>query len=208
MHEDQPKDTDNTEGRQDYTCPDAKIIPLTDNRALLTTTVDGYRASGSTGGHLGVQWAWNLISEDWGSFWGGTAGPIRIPGPKARTPELVKAVILMTDGVFNTSFFNGSSSQQATALCSAMRDKNVLVFSIAFGDPPSQAKRTLEECATPGADYYADASNTEELDGALSSFAGTLTKLGSRSRRPNRRRALLQYASAALCLLGARRGKL
>ena len=90
---------------------------------------------------------------------------------------MVKAVILMTDGVFNTSFFNGSSSQQATTLCNAMRNKNVLVFSIAFGDPPSQAKRTLEECATPGADYYADASNTQELDGALSRFAGTLTKL-------------------------------
>jgi Flp pilus assembly protein TadG len=178
VHEDQPKDTDNTEGRQDYTCPNAKIIPLTDNRSLLTTTVDGYKASGSTGGHLGVQWAWNLVSEDWGSFW----GPDSRPDPYARAEggkdaELVKAVILMTDGVFNTSFYNGSSSQQATTLCRAMRDKNVLVFSIAFGDPPSQAKRTLEECATPGEEYYADAANTEELDGALSRFAGTLTKL-------------------------------
>jgi len=35
----------------------------------------------------------------------------------------------------------------------------------------------LEQCATPGKDYYADASNTEELDGALSRFAGTLTNL-------------------------------
>ncbi len=177
VHEDQPKDTDNTEGRQDYTCPDAKIIPLTDNRSLLTTTVDGYKASGSTGGHLGVQWAWNLVSEDWGSFWGADSRPDPYSRTEGENPELAKAVILMTDGVFNTSFFNGSSSQQATALCSAMRDKNVLVFSIAFGDPPSQAKRTLEECATPGEDYYADASNTEELDGALSRFAGTLTRL-------------------------------
>lgn len=177
VHEDQPKDTDNTEGRQDYTCPNAKIIPLTDNRSLLTTTVDGYKASGSTGGHFGVQWAWNLISEDWGSFWGSESRPDPYSRTEGEDADLVKAVILMTDGVFNTSFFNGSSSQQAKALCSAMREKNVLVFSIAFGDPPSQAKRTLEECATPGPDYYADASNTEELDGALSRFAGTLTNL-------------------------------
>ena len=178
VHEDQPKDTDNTEGRQEYTCPNATIIPLTDDRTLLTTTVDRYRASGSTGGHLGVQWAWNLVSENWGSFW----GPDSRPDPYSRTKggkdaELVKAVILMTDGVFNTSFFNGGSSQQATALCGAMRHKNVLVFSIAFGNPPTQAKRTLENCATPGAEYYADASNTAELDAALSRFAGTLTKL-------------------------------
>ena len=50
--------------------PSAEIIPLTDDRALLTRTVDGYRASGSTGGHIGVQWAWNLISEDWGRLLG------------------------------------------------------------------------------------------------------------------------------------------
>ena len=173
VHEDQPKDTDNTEGRQDYTCPDADIIPLTNDRAMLTRTVDGYRASGSTGGHLGVQWAWNLISEDWAGFWGGDSRPDAYAKTEGDKPELVKAVILMTDGVFNTSFFNGNSSTQATALCAAMREKNVLVFSIAFGDPPAQAKRTLQDCATPGREYYADAHSATDLDAALSKFAGS-----------------------------------
>ena len=108
VHEDQPKDIDNTEGRQDYTCPDADIIPLTDDRAMLTSKVDGYRASGSTGGHLGLQWAWNLIAEDWASFWGGDSRPDPYAKTEGDRPELIKAVILMTDGVFNTSFFNGT----------------------------------------------------------------------------------------------------
>jgi len=177
VHEDQPKDTDNTEGRRDYTCPDADIIPLTDDRAMLTRTVDDYRASGSTGGHLGVQWAWNLISEDWASFWGGDSRPDPYAKTEGDKPELIKAVILMTDGVFNTSFYNGNSSTQATALCEAMRKKNVLVFSIAFGNPPAQAKRTLQDCATPGREYYADARSATDLDAALSKFAGKLTQL-------------------------------
>jgi Flp pilus assembly protein TadG len=177
VHEDQTNDTDNTEGRQDYTCPSAQIIPLTDDRERLKRTVDGYRASGSTGGHMGIHWAWNLISENWGGFWGGDSRPEPYARTEGDDPELIKAVILMTDGVFNTSFFNGNSASQATSLCEQIRLKNVLVFSIAFGNPPQQAKRTLRECATPGAEYYADAANAAQLDAALAKFAGTLTML-------------------------------
>jgi Flp pilus assembly protein TadG len=180
VHEDQPKDTDNTEGRQDYACPDADIIPLTDDRDMLTRKVDDYRASGSTGGHLGLQWAWNLISEDWAGFWGGDSRPDPYSKTQGDKPELIKAVILMSDGVFNTSFFNGNSASQANSLCSNIKDKadkNVLVFSIAFGNPPPQAKRTLKECATEGAEYYADAASAAQLDAALAKFAGKLTQL-------------------------------
>lgn len=177
VHEDQPKDTDSTEGQQAYTCPDADIIPLTDQRELLTRTVGGYRASGSTGGHLGLQWAWNLISEDWAGFWGGSSRPEPYAKTQGDKPELVKAIILMSDGIFNTSFYNGMSSAQAETLCSRIKARNVLVFSVAFGNPPTQAKRTLERCATPGPEYYADASSSQDLQSALSMFADTLTKL-------------------------------
>ena len=114
---------------------------------MLTRKVDDYRASGSTGGHLGLQWAWNLISEDWASFWGGDSRPDPYAKTQGDKPELIKAVILMTDGVFNTSFFNGNSASAGERRCARgikdAADKNVLVFSIAFGDPPAQAKRTL-----------------------------------------------------------------
>jgi hypothetical protein len=183
VHEDQPRDTDATEGRQDYTCPGAKIIPLTDNPAILTSAVDRYNASGSTGGHLGLQWAWNLISPEWTGFWGGDSRPDPYARTKERSgkrPELIKAVILMSDGIFNTSFHNGNSASQAVTLCDKIKDesdKKVLVFSIAFGDPPPQAKRTLEQCATAGDDYYADASSAAELGAALKKFATVLNKL-------------------------------
>ncbi len=183
VHEDQPRDIDGTEGIQSYTCPNAGIIPLTDDADTLTRAVDNYRASGSTSGHMGLQWAWNLISPDWGSFWGGNA----MPDPYSRTkpqgekrPELIKAIILMSDGIFNTSFHNGNSANQANTLCSNIKDasaKNVLVFAVAFGNPPAQAKRTLEQCASPGPEYYADATNEVQLQAALSQFANVLNRL-------------------------------
>lgn len=177
VHEDQPRDIDTTQSRQSYTCPNATVIPLTQDRDLLISTVEGYDASGSTGGHLGVQWAWNLVSEQWGDFWGGDSRPEAYSLTEGDKPKLIKAVILMTDGVFNTSFFNDSSAAQATELCKKIKQKNVRVFSIAFGDPPRQAKQTLEQCATPGGKYYADASDAKQLEAALAKFALKLNAL-------------------------------
>ncbi len=57
-----------------------------------------------------------------------------------------------------------------------MKAKGVVVFSIAF-DAPAGAKKTLEKCATPGSDYYADASNAEDLDAAFASFAAKIKAL-------------------------------
>lgn len=184
VHEDQPQDKDNTEGRQSYTCPNAQIIPLTDKPETLINAVAGYRASGSTGGHMGLQWAWNLISPNWKDFWGSNSTPDdyeRTLAEGHKRPELVKAVILMSDGIFNTSFYNGNSATQAKTLCDNIKGNipngKVLVFSIAFGNPPAQAKRTLEQCATPGPEYYAEAADGQDLEAALASFAGTLNRL-------------------------------
>jgi len=184
VHEDQPTDKDNTEGRQDYTCPNAKVIPLTNSKQTLTNAVDRYSASGSTSGHMGLQWAWNLISPEWAGFWGGDSRPDpyeRTRSEDGERPKLIKAVILMSDGIFNTSFYNGSSAAQAATLCNGIKtgidNGNVLVFSIAFGNPPAQAKRTLQDCATPGKEFYADASSGAELQAALTKFANVLNKL-------------------------------
>jgi Flp pilus assembly protein TadG len=184
VHEDQPQDKDNTEGRQAYTCPDAEVIPLTDKPDTLINAVDRYRASGSTSGHMGLQWAWNLISPNWSGFWGSDSAPDpyqRTVAENNKRPELIKAVILMSDGIFNTSFYNGNSASQATTLCDSIKNDveggKVLVFSIAFGNPPSQAKRTLEQCATAGPEYYADAADGKDLEAALASFANTLNRL-------------------------------
>lgn len=185
VKEDGQNDIDNSDGstpKNAYTCPNASIVPLTDDKDALVRAVDSFRANGWTAGHLGVQWAWNLISDNWA----GTFSGDRAPDPYAdvEKDKLIKAVVLMTDGSFNTAYHgsranNGNwSKTQAIALCNAMKahGKDVVVFSVAF-DAPRDAQETLKACATEGDGYYANASSPEELEQAFQRFAGKLTEL-------------------------------
>jgi Flp pilus assembly protein TadG len=174
---DNNRDIDATEGNVGnvaYECPKAVLKPLTENRADIVSTVKSYKEGGWTGGHFGAQWAWNIISEDWGTVFTGTSKPDSYN--KVKDKKLVKAVILMTDGVFNTAYNNGESAQQALKLCDNMKAKGVQVFSIAF-NAPAGAKKTLEACASPGSDYYADASDEDDLNTAFAAFASKIKAL-------------------------------
>lgn len=169
-------DVDTTEGRSGYVCPSAKLTPLSADKEALIKDVDAYGLSASTGGHFGAQWAWNLVSDKWGGVWGSDSAPAS--ADLVTQGKLLKAVVLMTDGIFNTSFHGGKSSTQAVALCEAMKKQGVVVFAVGFGLGGSNtARQTLKSCATPGTDYFVDASSPEELQAAFSQFAGKLTQL-------------------------------
>ena len=169
-------DRDATEGLQNnaYQCPGAVIKPLTDKRADIIAAVNGYREGGWTAGHLGAQWAWNLVSEDWAPVWGGSSRPDSYS--KIRDKKLFKAVILMTDGIFNTAYHNDTSAKQALELCQNMKDRGVVVFAVAFA-APADAKKTLQDCATTGDAYFADASDPDDLRNAFKQFAATIGAL-------------------------------
>lgn len=169
-------DIDPTEGTSSnaYYCPSPTIMPLSSDHDALIAKVNTYTPNGGTAGHLGIQWGWNLISENWGSVWGSNSAPDSYQ--QVQDGKLIKAVVLMTDGIFNTAYHNDWSSKQALALCSAMKSKGVAVFTIAF-DAPASAQTTLKACATSPTDYYADASNDVELEAAFAKFASKLGEL-------------------------------
>lgn len=171
---DNAKDIDPTEGNVgnvSYACPAAKILPLSSDRDTLIGEVNKFRAEGWTAGHIGTQWAWNLISDKWS--WGGDADADSYD--KVKSGKLMKAVVLMTDGTFNTSYHGGKSSKQAIDLCNAMKAEGVIVFSVAF-DATTDAQKTLRECAT-SSDYYVNAANGDQLEAAFLKFAGQLSDL-------------------------------
>jgi Flp pilus assembly protein TadG len=171
-------DIDATEGKNKgaYSCPAPKLLPLSDDRQALIDEVNSYVPSGWTAGHLGVQWGWNIVAEDWSGTWGGGSAPDSYA--KVKQGKLIKAVVLMTDGIFNTAYHNDESAKQAIKLCTAMKDastKGVMVFAVAF-DAPAAAQATLKACAS-GSDFYASASNDVELEAAFAKFAGKLGEL-------------------------------
>jgi hypothetical protein len=157
-----------------FHCPPSVAMPLSDDKDALKASVNAYQPDRATGGHLGIQWAWNLVSDKWGGNWGGNSVPDSYQ--RIKDGKLLKAVVLMTDGIFNTSFHGKTSAEQAVALCTAMKQLDVVVFAVAF-NAPADAQKTLKACASDGAQYYANANSPKELDAAFDSFAASLTKL-------------------------------
>lgn len=153
-------------------CPTAKVVPMTDNKATLKSQIDGYNASGATAGHLGAAWAWYLVSPVWDSIWPAASKPAAYNDGKT-----IKAIILMTDGVFNTQYVsgNGSSADQARAVCAEMKSKGVAVYSIAF-QAPGSAQSLLQECSS-GSSFYFSAANGQELRQSFQKIAQKLNNL-------------------------------
>ena len=147
-----------TNGR--YVCPSATVQPLTNDKAQLKAEIDAMTANGATAGHIGAAWGWNLISPNWGSVW---------PSAPASYSDnrYVKAVIVMTDGLFNTAYTAGTadadqvaeSAARALAACSGMKAKGVHVFTVGVM-PDATAEALLQSCATSAGDYFNVADGT------------------------------------------------
>lgn len=170
-------DIDPSGGTGSYSCPNARVLPLTSSKNLLKTTIDTYGTGGWTAGHLGGAWAWYTISPEWSSIWSLVGGDS--PRPYG-TPNLIKAIVYMTDGEFNQAYKNDTSANQAIALCDNMKAQGVIVYSVAFM-APSFALDTLTDCASidpeTGRKLVYDAQNGVALYQAFQDIAIKLTNL-------------------------------
>ncbi|MFV0369227.1 MAG: pilus assembly protein TadG-related protein [Hyphomicrobiaceae bacterium] len=159
-------------------CPrTAHVVPLTDDKDLLRAQVQSYRASGSTAGHLGTQWARYMISPEWAGIFTGNNAPVAYDDSKT-----IKAMILMTDGLFNTyggrnSWANVSKSQALTVqMCDAMRHEGVRVYTVGFKLNDHRATQTLRDCAGSERNFF-EAEDDEALRSAFTSIAQQINHL-------------------------------
>ena len=172
-------------GNGSYSCPAQSIVPLSSNATSLKNAINAYTTNGGTAGHIGLAWGWYLISPQWASLFPAVSAPKPYTDPKA-----IKAVLLMTDGMFNTSYYNGpmntSSSTQAIATCDGMKAAGIKIYTIGLelalnGSPDDVNARTLlSSCASPdgngGSEFY-DVANGANLADAFTQIAGKLSKL-------------------------------
>ena len=170
----------------------AEIVALTDDKQALLDKIDGLSAAGGTAGHLGTAWAWYTLSPNWWGLW-----PSSDSRPAAYgSADLRKIAILMTDGEYNTQYSatgvavaqswsgscsgaaNGCSTDQARALCSAMKAKGITVYTVGFeiGSRSSPASKLLQQCATEPNKFY-NADDGEELKQAFRDIALKLSSL-------------------------------
>lgn len=177
-------------------CPSASITPLTSDRGTLTSAINSYTVTGSTAGQIGIAWGWYMVSPSFSSMWPSASQPKAYGSPNLR-----KIAVLMTDGEFNTPYCNGviaanagsgsgSASDhincnatngnpfdQARAVCTAMKNSGVTVFTVGFGlTNGSEAAQVLEHCASGSANAY-NAANGTELRAAFRAIATAISLL-------------------------------
>ena len=70
-----------------------------------------------------------------------------------------------------SSGYWGASSSRARSMCSAMKEKNIMVYTVYFGNKPSSAgAKVMEDCATSD-DTYFNASSSQDLISAFERIA-------------------------------------
>ena len=159
-------------------CPSAVVLPLTDDKRVLKSTVDSYRDGGSTAGHLGTAWAWYLISPEWRTVWPNSSEPTAYNDGKT-----IKVAILMTDGEYNTvggvmddGRFGPVASQTAADTCAAMKSKGVTVYTVGFQLNVPRAISTLSGCAS-SSDHFYRVENGNDLRVAFRAIAEQIANL-------------------------------
>ncbi|HZT46872.1 MAG TPA: VWA domain-containing protein, partial [Hyphomicrobiaceae bacterium] len=173
-----------------------RILPLSRDKTALKAHIDKMETSGSTAGHLGTAWAWYLISPNWNSVLSQAFPNAYAAGPYSDLtayntrgqPKLRKIAVLMTDGEYNINYCkgvealnsdqspdikcnseNGKSLDQATSLCTGMKNAKIEVFTVGF-QVNSASKTFLTSCATDASHYY-DATTEVALQAAFRDIA-------------------------------------
>jgi len=158
-------------------CPTAQVLPMTDDKIKLKTTVDSYWTGGSTAGHLGTAFSWYLLSPKWASIWPVASEPAAYGDTGTK-----KIAILMTDGQYNTvggdySGSNVSVSQNfAKDTCAAMKAAGIKVYTVGFKLNVSSATATLQACAST-MDHFYEAEDGDALKLAFASIAEDIATL-------------------------------
>lgn len=174
------------------TCLSSTITPLSSARETLKTTIGNYTVSGSTAGQIGIGWGWYAVSPEFAPMWPAGSKPAAYG-----TKDLLKVVVLMTDGAFNTPYckgvqasnaeIGGGSSHincagtdgiaQAKLMCEAMKKKGVIVYTVGFAlGTDADAIDLMNKCATDANHVYLP-SGGAALKDAFAAIGRDITKL-------------------------------
>ena len=166
-------------------CLAPEITPLSSNKTALQNAINSLTPAGSTAGQIGVAWGWYLVSPNFGYLFPTESQP-KDYGEIHLGQEVLKVVIIMTDGQFNTVYFDGVNSQsstsgsgssdykinqnatngnaydQAEALCTNMKAEGVKVYTVGFDISSSTSvTNLLNNCATDADHVYLPETGTE-----------------------------------------------
>lgn len=175
------------------TCPGTAIVPMSTNRTSLKATIDGLVATGSTAGQIGAAWGWYMLSPNFAYLWPSASQPAAYT-----QADVLKVLVYMTDGDFNTAYCNnvlsndsqgsnsdqincnatnGDPTAQAQSICTAAKAKGIIIYTVGFQvSAGSPAETFIKGCATDADHVYLPTSGTLLKD-AFAAIGRDITKL-------------------------------
>lgn len=176
-------------------CPPA-VLPLTNDRTALLNKIAAMKPvmRGGTMANQGLQAGWFTLSPRWRGLWNSTTLPLDY-----HTPDMSKAVVLLTDGTnewypgdytsyqyigdgllgtTNPSNATAAINSRMATLCTNMKAAGILIYTITLGLAANSPTRSLyQQCASPGPNHYFDTPSAADLQNIFLTIAGQLSSL-------------------------------
>jgi Flp pilus assembly protein TadG len=187
------KGVSGTDVGPDFNCPPTAITAMTSTQATVNTAIDALTPKGSTVIPAGLLWGWRVVSP----------GAPFSEGSAYNDDKFVKAMVLLTDGEndvnqasngINKSSYgafgyaknghlgnvNGSNANatldaKALAVCSAIKAKDIRLYTIGF-QVSNASQALLQACATKP-DMFYNSPNNSQLAAIFQDIAQGLSEL-------------------------------
>ncbi len=165
-----------------YVCPSRPVTALQGRtrRNDILNEINALSPLGGTAGHIGAAWSWYMLSPSWAALHSQDSQPA------APSANVIKAAIVITDGIFNASFVGGTTPPPGTiyddasyamfqTICQNMRASDITVHTIALDLTDTRALSELSNCASSGTALTA--SNASQLSEVFSHMVAQLNSL-------------------------------
>jgi Flp pilus assembly protein TadG len=187
-------------------CP-RPIVPLTNSKSTITTAIDAMVAYGAMGTYIptGLVWGWHVLTSN-APFTEGIApgdddyaktikaivlltdGENSVTSVSNHNKSLFSGYNysgLYYDGAYRLGTNGSASSAQSeldtktAQLCTNVKNDDILLFTVTFGDIATSAKTLMQNCASvvDGDSLYYDASDSDALYDAFHSIGEDLSEI-------------------------------
>ena len=165
-----------------HQCPTQGTRRLVNVKATIKSAIDQVINPGNnTNLAVGLVWGWRLLGTSDGPY-AGDGTPPPLPGGG----ELIRALVLMTDGAntqAGTDAYNGTRTAaqlntRTQTVATNIKNAGVIVYAIQFGFNDSTQEALMKSIASgPTSPYYQYAPNAAALQAAFQEIGNHLSKL-------------------------------